>query len=154
MKLTEFASKILGLEKSIAGLTADKAKATEATLISLAGDVAALKTGAISDLEKTQSDYLACQGRESTATNALAKVVEDLKAACTAMKLEIKEGATALDMVSAMQASVSTTLARLQVPLDKIPAAAPAAKADDKPKTTLTGLDRMAAATRIQGITK
>lgn len=159
MKISEIVQKILGLEKSVSDLSADKTKATDGVVSALAGEVAALKILATEKLEKksteldTATENLKEANTDKENAQKLVTSAEDaMETAFTALKLEAKEGATLAENILIMQGAVTATLAKLQVPIDKIPSAAPAAQQEAKPKSELTGLDRMASAMKIQGI--
>lgn len=142
MKLSEIISKLTGHDKALAELSADKSKATDFALASLSAEIAALKSGAVSELTQANSDLATAKASVASLTANLEKAQGEvnalggnLKTACTSMGLEAKEGATSADMITAIQGGVSTTLAKLNIKSSAIPAAKPATSPAGESKT-------------------
>lgn len=159
MKLSEIVAGLNELKATVAGFIGDKAKATTEALSAFSAKISTLETGAVTELGQKTADLLTAQATIGTLTAGLEKAQNEvnaiglaLKSACSAFKLDIKEGATSADMVSALQGSVTSTLAKINVPISTIPAPAPAANGG-VPKTELKGRARMLVGMKIEGIT-
>jgi chromosome segregation ATPase len=130
------------------------------------GDASALADALASNeqisaqLTQANADLATANQNASTLTTNLEKAQGEvnsigaaIKSACDEMKLEVKAGATSLEMIAAMKGGVSSTLAKLNVPVAAIPAAAPLNAGGEQPKTELKGRAKMIAAMKIEGIT-
>ncbi len=113
-----------------------------------AGDPAQLSEALASNeeisnqLSQANSDLAESRKNVSTLTANLEKSQGEvnaiggaLNAACTSLNLEIKDGATSAEMISALKNGVSGTLAKLNVEPGKIPAAKPAVSPEAESKT-------------------
>jgi hypothetical protein len=69
-----------------------------------------------------------------TAQNQVNAIGGQLKAACIALTLGVKEGASSAEMITALQTGVTSTLAKLQVDAAKVPAGKPANAAGESVK--------------------
>lgn len=142
MKLSEIVASLAELKTTVASFLSDKAKATTEALTSFASKLSALETGAVAELTQSQADL-------ATAKQSLASLEEQVKtlsavesgiktnldSAVAALKLDIAPTASHAEKITALQDSVSTTLAKLNVPQDKIPAGKPAAGSASSGKT-------------------
>ena len=160
MKLSEIVASLKELKETVSGFISDKTKATTDALAGFSAKLTALETGAVAEVTQKTSDLATAQTTIGSLTGNLEKAQGEvnaiggaLKAACSAMKLEIKDGATSLEMISAMQSGVTGTLAKLQVHAADIPAAAPVKGASPEAKPELKGRARMVAAMKIEGVT-
>ena len=88
-------------------------------------DALAKVTGLEADKTKLANDL-------SAATGSLANLQTELNAACSALKVELKDGATDKDKVAALQTKVSDTLAKLGTNPNDIPAGANKTQAKTK----------------------
>lgn len=96
--------------------------------------ISAELTKANADLSIANQTATTEKNRADAADKKLSEIGTALKTACAALKLEAKDGATAAEMISAMQSGVSATLARLQVDPGKVPAGKPATGASTADK--------------------
>lgn len=132
MTIKEIVASIMALGKKVDVLAADKTTATDSALSALAGEISTLKTSTVSLLETAQTDLATAKEANKIAVSNAEKekgekdgILSALKASCETLKLEVKEGATATDMISQMQGAVTATLAKLQVDATRVPAAVP-----------------------------
>lgn len=133
MKLSEIVAEIKSLKETITSFIGDKTKATSEALGGFSAKLTNLESGAIAELSAKTGDLATAQERSVSLTTQLEKAQSEvntlgglLKSACAAMKLDIKEGASSADMISAMQGGVASTLAKLNVPNGAVPAGKPA----------------------------
>jgi chromosome segregation ATPase len=146
-------SRIAELEKEIAELKA--AKPADDSAGKLADALASNETIS-EELTQAKADLATANAALETAQGEVNAAGTALKSACSSLKLKLKDGATSAEMITALQDSVASTLAKLNVPPSAIPAAKPAATASEaagKGKTELKGRDRMIASMKIEGIT-
>lgn len=129
MKLSEIIASVKELKETVASFIGDKAKATTEALTGFSSKLTALETGAVAELGQKTADLLTAQQTIGTLTTNLEKAQAEvntlggsLKTACTALKLEVKADATSGEMITALQAGVSSTLAKLNVDPAKVPA--------------------------------
>lgn len=132
MKLSEFAAELKALKETIANFIKDKASATDTALSAFSSKLTALENGATQELANktgelvTANEKLTSIARQlETAQGEISTINSALKSACAALKLEVKDGATAAEMISAVQNGVTSTLAKLQVDSSKVPAGTP-----------------------------
>ncbi len=142
MKLSELVATVTELKNTLASFIGDKTKATSEALTAFSGKLTALETSAAAELNQKTADLTTAQAsitsitsERDNAQNALTAIGTQLKTACTALSLEVKEGATSTDMVSSLQTAVTATLAKLQVDPSKVPAAVPN-KNGESPKSS------------------
>lgn len=132
MKLSEIVAEVKNLKDTIAGFIKDKASATDAALSAFSAKLTTLETGASAELANktgelaTASEKLTSTAKQLEAAQGEVTAINTaLKSACTALKLEVKDGATAAEMIAAMQSGVTSTLAKLQIDPGKVPAGTP-----------------------------
>lgn len=145
MKLSEISATLTDLKATVSAWVKDKASATEAAIAGFSAKLTTLESGAVAELTQTQADLQTAKQTISTLEPAKVAIEKDLGAitaaldtACAAVKVEVA-GKSPVEKITALQTSVSDTLAKLQVPADKIPAAKPAetaSAADAKPKAS------------------
>lgn len=130
MKLSEIVASIAELKQTLASFVGDKAKATTEAISGFTSSLAALESGAVAALGQAGTELATAKTTIGTLTANLEKAQGEvnatggaLKSACSALKLDIKEGATSADMVAALQGGVSATLAKLNIDASKIPGA-------------------------------
>lgn len=125
IKLSELFAKVLRLESHLAAeakeeLANFKAEVTaqvntlQAELLAEQGKSAELN----SKLTQAQTDFTAASSQIGDIKNSLTEAV-------AALKLDLKADATPVETISALQGSVATTLAKLNVPAANIPASKP-----------------------------
>lgn len=120
MKLSDIVAKITILEGLVAAWTGDKTKATTEAIASFSSELTLLKTSATAELQTATASLTAEQGKFSA-------VVTALNAACKAVGIESGDEAKISAMepgakITALQTTVSTTLAKLNVPAGAVPA--------------------------------
>jgi len=132
MKLSEIVASLTELKNTVAGFISDKTKATAESLSAFSTKLTQLETGAVASLSAAQTDLATAKTNLETANTQLAAskaetaaIVTSLKAACKTLSLTVKDDATAADMITAITAGVTSTLARVQVDAAKIPAGVP-----------------------------
>lgn len=156
MKLSEFAAELKSLKETISGFISDKTKATSEALSAFSAKLTAFESGTVAELSQKTSDLTTAQQTIGTTQASLDKSIGEvsavnaqLKAACTALSLEVKDGATSAEMIAAMQGAVTNTLAKLQVDANKVPAGT-ATKAGESNTKGKLSLDEQVAAAKAQ----
>ncbi len=129
MKISEIVQKLLGIEQRLDAADKTKATLTTETLASLQSDFAATKKDVEGKLTQSLSDLETAQASIRTLTTEQANLVQNIVAACVAVKVEGGDEAkikalTPAAQISALQTAVSGTLAKLNVDATKVPAAA------------------------------
>lgn len=154
MKLSEIVASLAELKQTLASFVGDKAKATTEAVSGFSASLATLETGAVTALNQANTDLATAKTTIGTATATADKAVSDLsttgaalQAACKALSLEVKEGSTHAEMISAMQGAVTATLSKLQVDASKVPGGVPTKAGESKPAGKLS-LDEQVAASK------
>lgn len=153
MKLSDIVAELKSLKDSFAGFVGDK---TTAAFTGLQSKVSAIEasvsnelataTTALTEAKTTITNANAATERAQGEVNALGG---QLRAACLSLKLDIKDGATSAEMITALSNGVSATLAKLNVDASGIPAGKPTSSADDKGKPSLKGRDLFLSTVKI-----
>ena len=132
MKLSEIVAELKSLKETITGFIGDKTKATAESLTQFSSKLTALESGTVAELTTAQNALATANTAKDTAvnekTNALNQVsaIETaLKGACTALSIEVRAGAQGCELVTQLQTAVTSTLAKLQVDPNKVPAGRP-----------------------------
>lgn len=144
--LAEFKS----LKEKLTGFLADQSKATSMSLSELSSKMSFLESGAVAQVETEQASNKDLSGKMakanedlSAATGQLNEIKATLAAAASALKLDVRAEASPVELITAMQGAVSTTLAKLNVPLNSIPAPKPTD--NNQPKGKVMSLKEFAA---------
>jgi septal ring factor EnvC (AmiA/AmiB activator) len=145
MKLSEIVASVNELKKTVADFIGDKAKATTEALNTFSAKLNSLEIGTVAELTQKTADLATAQQTIATLQKNLETAQTEvnslggaLQTACAELKLELKENAGSAEMITALKDGVATTLAKLSVPPQNIPAAKPSAQnagGSDKPKT-------------------
>lgn len=135
MKLSEIVASVNELKKTVADFIGDKAKATTEALNTFSSKLNTLEIGAVAELTQKTADLATAQQTIATLQKNLETAQTEvnslggaLKTACAELKLELQENAGSAEMITALKDGVATTLAKLSVPPQNIPAAKPAAQ--------------------------
>jgi len=160
MKLSEIVAELKSMKETLTGYLSDKTKATESAVAGFQSKLTALESGTAKELETATNALVEAKTTISNANAATEKAQGEvnalggkLKAACAALKLEIKDGATNAEMIDALSNGVASTLAKLNVSAANIPNPAPTT-ASGKPAGKKMSLDEEIAARKQAAATK
>lgn len=165
MKLSEIVADIKALKATISNFVSDKAAATATALEAFQAKLTSLDTAITGEITQLSADLATAKQSVSSLTTEKTEVAtkldnaqtevnlvgQQLKVACEALKIDTKDKTNA-QMISALQTSVSDTLAKLHVDPKVVPAGKPAGPAGVGAIAELKGRAKMLAATRWEGM--